>query len=138
VIQANGNNLAVAWFSGDNGQPKVQVAWSGDAGQTMKEPVRVADGDLYGHVGGAMLPTGEMAVTWLGTAGAGTAALHLRRVSSTGESGPDTVIAEAVGVAAFSVPQVLLVGESLLLAWTDTSGEKSQVKSALVPLQVLK
>lgn len=138
VIQANGDDLAVAWFSGDNEQPKVQVAWSGDAGQTMTNPVRVADGDLYGHVGGAMLPTGDMAVTWLGTAGAGRAALHIRRVSSNGELGPDTVIAEAAGVAAFSVPQVVLVGESLLLAWTDTSGDESQVRSAIVPLQVLK
>ena len=137
VIQANGDDLAVAWFSGDNEQPKVQVAWSGDAGQTMTQPVRVADSDLYGHVGAAMLPTGDMAITWLGTAGDGTAALHVRRVSSTGETGPDLVIAEAAGVAAFSVPQVLIAGENLLLAWTDTSGDKSQVKSALIPLQLL-
>jgi len=137
VIQASGDDLAVAWFSGDNEQPKVQVAWSTDAGQTMTDPVRVADGNLYGHVGGAMLPTGDMAVTWLGTAGDGRAALHLRRVSSSGASGPDTVIAEAAGVAAFSVPQVMLVDESLLLAWTDTSGDESQIRSAMVPLQVL-
>ena len=137
VIQSNGDDLAVAWFSGDNEQPKVQVAWSGDAGQTMTDPVSVADGDLYGHVGAAMLPTGDMAVTWLSTSDDGTASLHLRRVSSTGESGPDQVIVEAAGVAAFSVPQVLLVGENLLLAWTDTSGDVSQVKSALVPLQVV-
>ena len=137
VIQANGDDLAVAWFSGNNEVPKVQVAWSDDAGQTMTKPVRVADGDLYGHVGGAMLPNGDMAVTWLSTADGGKAALHLRRVSSNGESGPDQVIAEAAGVAAFSVPQVLLVDENLLLAWTDTSGDKSRVKSALVPLQVL-
>jgi len=137
VIQSNGDDIAVAWFSGDNEQPKVQVAWSDDAGQTMTKPVRVAVGDLYGHVGGAMLPNGDMAVTWLSTANDGTASLHLRRVSSTGESGPDQVIVEAAGVAAFSVPQIALVNEKLLLAWTDTSGDVSQVKSALVPVQIL-
>jgi hypothetical protein len=84
-----------------------------------------------------MLPSGDMAVTWLRSAEGGTAELHVRRVSSSGESGPDQVIAEATGVAPFSVPQVLLVDEGLLLAWTDTSGEKSRVKTALIPLQLL-
>ena len=82
-------------------------------------------------------PPADMAVTWLGNVGGGSAELYLRRVSSSGEAGPDQVIAEAAGVAPFSVPQVVLVGESLLLAWTDTSGEDSLVKTALIPLQFL-
>jgi hypothetical protein len=103
----------------------------------MSAPIAVADGRLFGHVGAAMLPSGDMAVSWLHSADGGTAELHLRRVSSSGESGPDQIIAEAAGVAAFSVPQVMLVEESLLLAWTDTSGEESVVKTALIPLQLL-
>ncbi|TDJ14465.1 MAG: exo-alpha-sialidase, partial [Gammaproteobacteria bacterium] len=42
VIQANGLRLAVAWFSAGNQQPKVQVAWSNDAGETLSAPVAVA------------------------------------------------------------------------------------------------
>ena len=136
VIQAQGPQLAVAWFSAGNEQPKVQVAWSKDAGETMSAPVQVAGGGLHGHVGAAMLPSGDMAVTWLANAG-GTAELHVRRVSPSGEAGPDQVIAEATGVAAFSVPQVLQLGENLLLAWTDASRQDSLVKTALVPLQYL-
>ena len=137
VIQANDSQLAVAWFSAGNEKPKVQVAWSNDAGDNMSAPVQVAAGGLFGHVGAAILPSGDMAVSWLSSAEGGTAELHLRRVSSSGDAGPDQVIAEATGVAPFSVPQVLRVGESLLLAWTDTSGEDSFVRSALVPLQFL-
>ena len=137
VIQAQGSNLAVAWFSAGNEQPKVQVAWSNDAGETMSAPIAVADGRLFGHVGAAMLPSGDMAVSWLSSAEGGTAELHVRRVSSSGAAGPDQVIAEATGVAAFSVPQVLRVGENLLLAWTVASGQDSLVKTALVPLQFL-
>jgi len=137
IVQADGEDLAVAWFSAANQLPKVQVAWSSDAGKTMSDPVRVADGSLLGHVGAVMLSSGDMAVTWLGNAGGGKAALHLRRVSSSGEHGPDQVLAEAAGVAAFSVPQVVLIGEKLLVAWTDASGEHRFVKTALVPLQFL-
>ena len=137
VIQAHGSEIAVAWFSAGNEEPKVQVTWSNDAGKNMSAPVQVAAGGLFGHVGGAMLPSGDMAVSWLSSAEGGTAELHLRRVSSSGEAGQDRVIAEAAGVAPFSVPQVLWIGEGLLLAWTDTSGEDSFVKSALVPLYIL-
>ena len=137
VIQANGAEIAVAWFSADNGQPKVQVAWSKDAGRTLSDPVAVAAGGLMGHVGAAILPSGDMAVTWLSNAGGGTAELHVRRVAAAGESGPDQVLGEATGIASFSVPQVVLIGDSLLLAWTDTSEEDSLVRTALVPLQFL-
>ncbi len=136
VIQAKGSQIAVAWFSAGNQQPKVQAAWSSDAGENMSAPIAVADGGLFGHVGAAMLPSGDMAVTWLSSAG-GTTELHLRRVSSSGEAGPDQVIAEATGVAAFSVPQILLVENKLVLAWTDASGEDSLVKTALVPVRFL-
>jgi hypothetical protein len=83
-----------------------------------------------------------MAVSWLSSAEDGTTELHLRRVSPSGAAGPDKLIAEATiaeatGVAAFSVPQVALLGEDLLLAWTDASGEHSLVRTALVPLQFL-
>ena len=137
VVQANGSQLGVTWFSAGNERPKVQVAWSSDAGEHMSDPIAVADGRLLGHVGAALLPSGDMAVTWLSSAVGGTAELHLRRVSSSGDLGLDQVIAEAMGVAAFSVPQIIVAGDSLLLAWTDTSGDNSLVKTASVPLQLL-
>ena len=137
VIQANDSQLAMAWFSAGNELPKVQVAWSNDAGENISAPFEVATGGLLGHVGGALLPSGDMVVSWLSSTKGGNAQLHLRRVSPSGEAGPDQVIAEATGVAAFSVPQVALVGEDLLLAWTDTSGKDSVVRTALVPLQLL-
>ncbi len=78
-----------------------------------------------------------MAVSWLGSAEGGSAELHLRRVAASGRAGPDQVIAEAIGVAPFSVPQLMLVEEQLLLAWTDSSGDDSRVRTALVPLSFL-
>jgi hypothetical protein len=137
VIQANGSLVSVAWFSASNNEPRVQLAWSNDAGKTMSAPVRVATGGLLGHVGAAMLPTGDMAVGWLSKAAGGSAELHLRRVSASGHAAPDKVVAEATGVAPFSVPQLMLVGENLLLAWTDTSADESRVRTALVPLPYL-
>jgi len=137
VIQAAGADVAVAWFSGGNEQPMVQVAWSNDAGRTLSDPVAVAAGSVLGHVGAAMLPNGDMAVTWLSRAAGGVGELHIRRVAAGGEAGPDRVVGEADGVAAFSVPQILLVENNLLLAWTDTSGSDIRVKTALVPLHIL-
>ncbi|MDX1406143.1 MAG: sialidase family protein [Woeseiaceae bacterium] len=136
VIQADGSLLSVAWFSASDNEPRVQVAWSQDAGRSMSAPVLVSDGGLLGHVGAAMLPGGDTVVSWLKSA-AGNGELHLRRVSPSGEAGPDVVVAEATGVAAFSVPQLMRVGDGLLLAWTDASTEVSQVRTAMIPLQLL-
>ncbi len=137
VIQASGSQLAVAWFSASNDQPRVQLAWSDDAGSTMSAPVEVAAGGVLGRVGAAMLPSGDMVVSWLSSAEGGRAELHLRRVSPSGQAGPDQAISEAAGVAAFSVPQLMLVGENLLVAWTESSGDSRRVRTALVPLQRL-
>lgn len=137
VIQAKGEQVAVAWFSAAGDKPRVQVAWSNDSGRTLSAPVAVADGSLKGHVGAAMLPDGDMVVSWLGSAEGGTTDLHIRRVTSAGPSGPDRVVAEASGLAAFSVPQILFVDGALLLAWTDAANDDSRVKTALVPLKFL-
>ena len=91
VVQAQDSQVSVAWFSAGNEQPKVQVAWSDDAGENMSPPIEVATGGLFGHVGAAMMSSGDMAVSWLSNAEGGTAELHLRRVSSGGEAGPDKV-----------------------------------------------
>lgn len=134
VIQASGSRLAVAWFSGSGGQPKVQLAWSDDAGSSLSPPIPVAAGGVLGHVGAALLPSGEVAITWLArtTDGAG-AELHLQRFSRSGPAGPDRVV--ATGVASFGVPQIVRAGRYLLLAWTDASGDESAVKTALVSIQ---
>ncbi len=61
-VDAAGNDLAVAWWTRANDVPKVQVAFSTDAGETFGEPIRVDSGKGEGQVTLAVLPGGKAAV----------------------------------------------------------------------------
>jgi len=49
-VDANGKNVAVAWWTRSGDQPKVQVAFSKDAGDTFGPLIRVDSGNGEGQV----------------------------------------------------------------------------------------
>lgn len=130
AVQARYSQIAVAWFSASDDEPRVQLAWSSDAGATLAPPIVVAAGDLLGHVGVALLPSGDAAVTWLAKSGTDGAELRLRRVSAAGILGIDIIVAN--DAASFSVPQIVALGDDLLVAWTSGQGEQRAVRAALI------
>jgi hypothetical protein len=65
-IDAHGNHLVVAWWTRSDDQPKVQVAFSGDSGDTFTQPIRVDAGRGEGQVTVVLLPDGGSAIVgWL-------------------------------------------------------------------------
>ena len=134
VIQANGSDVAVAWFSAGDERPRVQAAWSADSGNSFAKAIEVSTDHPLGHVAATLLPNGDLVVSWQQNTGGGTANLSLRRVSSSGELGAVYVLQEAADIFAFSVPQLLLHNNDLITAWTIKKGDEYQVKSAAIPL----
>jgi len=66
AVDANGNDVAVAWWTASANQPKVQVAFSADSGDNFGNPIRVDAGQGEGQVTVALLPGGKAAVVgWL-------------------------------------------------------------------------
>lgn len=66
AVDANGDDLAVAWWTRSGDQPKVQIAFSTDAGDTFGQPTRVDTGQGEGQVTLTLLPRGEAAIVgWL-------------------------------------------------------------------------
>lgn len=133
VVQANGETVAVAWFTGAGEKPLVKMAWSRDAGQTFSDPVEVSSERPLGHVGAVLLEQGDLVITWLHAIGRGGAELMLRRIKSNGEMGAPFVLTEANDVFAFSVPQISSVGDTLVVAWTTEANKKYGVASATIP-----
>jgi len=65
-VDANANNVVVAWWTRSGDEPKAQVAFSSDAGDTFSVPVRIDAGNAEGQVTVAMLPDGKSAIVgWL-------------------------------------------------------------------------
>ncbi|MEO8035672.1 MAG: hypothetical protein ABI837_14650, partial [Acidobacteriota bacterium] len=64
-LAASGPNVAVVWYSAADGKPRVQVAFSRNAGVTFSDPIRVDEQHAAGHVGVALLADGSVIVTWV-------------------------------------------------------------------------
>ena len=125
--------MAVAWFTAAADRPVVKVAWSADSARTFSAPVELDIDRPLGHVGAALLPDGDLVVSWHQAAGQGGARLLLRRVSASGMPGAVYQLAGASDGFAFSVPQLATVGENLIVAWTVEEAGDFRVRSALIP-----
>jgi hypothetical protein len=137
VIHSDGTRVAAAWFSAPDDRSRVQAAWSNDAAQTFAAPVLVSDDKPLGHVGAALLPDGDLVVSWQRRTGGGGAELCLRRVSADGTLGEIFVINEAADIFAMSVPQLTRAGDDLVLAWTVELDDIYSIRTARVSMTYL-
>jgi hypothetical protein len=130
---AEGDRVAVAWFTAPDEVPQVRVAFSSDAGATFSEPVRVDDGDPIGRAGVVMLADGDALVIWLERADEG-AEIRLRRVTAAGERGAAWVVSGTSAARASGFPRIVRSGDDLVFAWTEP-GEPSRVRTATARLE---
>ena len=92
-IAADGRRVALAWYTEAQDRPRVQIAFSPDAGATFGKPVQVDDGQPVGRVDVLMLADGSALVCWLsGTMEKG--AIKVRRVRADGTLDAISTVAE--------------------------------------------
>jgi hypothetical protein len=138
VIAADGDKVAIAWFTAADDVPRVRVARSEDAGVTFSAPVDVAARGTTGNVGLALLPDDALAVSWTCKHSSGRGGVCLRALSGSDEPGPVHVVSGDSDVPALSVPQLARHGEVLIAAWTErTTDGRTVIGSAAFPIASL-
>jgi len=130
-ISARDDLVVVAWFTGANDQERVNLAFSGNSGQTFSPPIQIDDGNPVGRVGVNMSASGEARVVWLERVGAEGAEVRLRTVGQDGVRSQATVIATTSAARTAGFPRMAAVGDDLVIAWTDPS-ETNRVRVARV------
>jgi hypothetical protein len=136
AVAARGDQVAVAWFTGAGDVPRVNVAFSGDAGAAFGSPVQVDDGNPAGRVDALMLEDGSALVSWLERTSSGQAEVRARRVWPEGRTGPAATVTVSSDARASGFPRMAALGDgSLLIAWTDAgeSGTRVRVARAEIP-----
>ena len=134
AVASSPAGTAVGWFSGGGNAKAVRVALSQDGGRTLGSPVRVDAGDPVGRVEVAVLPDGSAGVTWLERV-AGAAEVRARRVGADGSAGPPVTIGVTGASKKSGYPVIASTeGREVLVAWTDTTGEKTRIRAAAVVL----
>ena len=130
AADADGADVAVAWFTAAGEAPRVQVAFSRDAGATFGPPVRVDDGDGAGRVDLLLMPAGPAFVVWLENVRDG-AELRGRLVAADGTVGPSRRLAATSATRASGFPRMARAADDVVLLWTEP-GDPSRIRGAVL------
>lgn len=135
-VSAEGQSVAVGWFTGTGGTPHVKVAFSTDGGATFAAPIQVDDGETQGRVDVLLLPDKSALVCWLaGTPEGGE--IKVRRVQANGLLGPPAVIAKTDISRSSGFPRMTRLGDQVHFAWTEF-GTPSRIRMATADISAYK
>jgi hypothetical protein len=121
-ITAMGNKVAVAWFTAAKDLPRVNVAFSSDAGATFTDAIQVDEGKPLGRVEIVMLPDHSALLVWLERTEKG-AEIRARRIQANSAKGSSMVVGESNTARASGFPQIALTKNEVIFAWTQTTPE---------------
>ncbi len=133
-ISADANMVAIAWFTAAQ-EPLVSVAISTDSGESFSDPIEIIRSKTLGRVAVVLLDDGDLAVSWLVTAGSKYSAVKVRKVRNDATLGPIRVVANTA--AGLSVPQTVRVQSELVLAWTEKREDDAHIASARIAIDSL-
>ena len=129
-LSANGNRVAMAWFTAKNDQPRAFAAFSTDAGKTFAAPIRIDDAGTLGRVDLELLPDGSALATWIEFANQ-KARFLARRIEPNGTRSAPVTIAGIAGSRSSGYPRAAVANGEVVFAWTEsTDGGGLQVRTA--------
>ena len=131
AIDAQKQQVAVAWFTQADNDPQVRLAFSQDAGKTFPTVFRVDQGDPYGRVDVLLNLDGSTWVSWLEARTDDGVDIRLRRFTSEGPQDEVIVVGQTSGARSSGFPRMARYGRELIMAWTEP-GDESRIRSATI------
>ena len=130
-IVADGDFVAVAWFSAANDAPIVRVVLSESGGETFGKPIEIASGSVAGYVGLDILDSRHVAVSWVQKGKTDDNAIMLRSVDIDGAAGVPVHVGNTRQLRV--VPQLAVHGDRLVVVWTDEPDGERVMRAAIAP-----
>lgn len=131
-IVADGERVAVAWFSAADDEPVVRVILSSDSGQSFGNPIEIASGRVAGYVSLTAINDDAVVVSWVAKGDAGANSVRLRQVSAQGTAGAVVEAGQTNQLRVF--PQLAYADGYVYLAWTSTVDGTSQLQAVRLPV----
>ena len=139
-LSARGNQVAMAWFTAKDDQPRALAAFSSDAGKTFSAPIRIDDAGTLGRVDMELLPDGSALATWIefaplredatGGKPAPRAQFTARRIERSGTRSAPITIAGLAGSRSSGYPRAAVANGEVIFAWTESADGGLQVRTA--------
>jgi hypothetical protein len=130
AIAAQGQEVAIAWFTAANGMGRAHAAFSSDGGRTFSAPIRVDDEGSTGRLQIALVGPGSAIVSWV-ELGKGLSQLRVRRIARSGTRSPPALITQGVGT---QFPRMAASRDEVVFAWTENSRGITRVQTARAKL----
>jgi hypothetical protein len=127
TVAAKGDHAAIAWYTGAQDAPKVQVVFSEDGGSTFGKSVVVSSGHAFGYASVALDDDGSAIVSWLERKDDGAARLLVRQIAATGAAGPILQVAEG-GQQSLGYPRLFHSSAGTFLAWGSEKAKLQTVR----------
>lgn len=121
-VAAEGNNVAVAWFSSADKNPQVNLAFSKDGGATFSDPIKINDDKTIGRVDIELLDEKTAMVTWMEGA-----TIKAAKVHNDGKKDSSIIIASTSESRSSGFPQMTKSGDKMIFAWADDKEKKIKV-----------
>jgi hypothetical protein len=122
-IAAAGDQVGVAWFTAAGDSPRVQFAVSTDGAASFGPAIELDGAGSFGQVGLLLDADGVAIVSWWRAAPGGGTDLALRTILEDGALGELRVVAHSSSGQPVDVPQLVAVGDDVLVAWTSLDDE---------------
>lgn len=130
AIDAKGSQVAVAWFTGTEGYPKVKMAISNNSGRTFSEPIVIDDASPLGRVD-LNIAEDDLWVSWLASS-AEDADLKIRSYSLDGNRKSEYTLPDPSNSRNTGFPQIAVQENGLLISYTDVTDSRPRVKTYLL------
>ncbi len=130
AVAANGDRVALAWYTGADDNPRVELVFSSDAGTTFTKPIVVSTGHAYGYTSVALSDDGGATVSWLEQGKENAARVLARHVTAAGMPGPVVEAAQG-GRMALGYPRVVHAGKDTFIAWCNPKSGSPLVTAQL-------
>ncbi len=131
AVAAAGRRVAVAWYTQSRDAPRVQVAFSNDAGKSFGAPIAVDSKVPLGRVDLVLHENADALVLWVAAEGK-SASIRLARVTPEGRVGSPVTVAPTEASRSSGFPRLERMGATLVLAWVEAS-EPSRLRAATLP-----
>lgn len=132
-VAANGNRVAVAWYTMAQNEPRVLLAISDDGGESFADPVQIAGEYSIGRVDVAMADDGKIYVSWM-EQGDERGYIMMRALNESEGLEEPKLVGFTSASRGSGFPRMALTDQGTLIAWTQTE-PIYKVRTALVPFQ---
>jgi len=116
AIAAKGSHVAIAWYTGAQNSPKVEMVFSEDSGSTFSKPVVVSTGHAFGYTSLVLDEDGGAIVSWLERKNDELTSVLARKITASGVAQPVVEVAQGEQQG-LGYPRLVHAGNSTFIAW---------------------